>query len=174
MDNFNSEDFNKVDNSFISHEKVVLKMSDDEKLNFEILPLAHPIYKSRNNDAGNASDYLDSGDKIVYLAYCDESLCGQIIIHKYWNNFASIWDLRVSQNYRRKGIGKALIEKAIEWSIANKLAGVRLETQDINASACSFYKSIGFDLYGFDKCLYYGIPSNRRETALYWYLLHPS
>jgi len=174
LDENNLNELNKIDNSFTTMEKVTLTVTESEKLDFILKPLPNPIKKSWKDETEDASCYIDSTDKIVFFAYYDNKFAGQIILHKYWNNFGYIEDLRVSKDFRRQGIGKSLMNEAIQWSINKKLAGLRLETQDINSSACKFYKSMGFSLEGFDRRLYYGIPESKKEVALYWYLLHPT
>ena len=73
--------------------------------------------------------------------------------------------------FRRQGIGKQLILQAQRWAQDRSLAGIMLETQDNNVSACKFYESCGFQLRGFDAYLYKGINIHTDEIALYWYLI---
>jgi streptothricin acetyltransferase len=88
-----------------------------------------------------------------------------------WNRFAIIWDIAVDPPFRRRGIGRRLIEQATAWARARDLPGVMLETQHINVAACRLYESCGFILEGFDACLYRGAMPGTREIALFWYLL---
>jgi streptothricin acetyltransferase len=46
-----------------------------------------------------------------------------------------------------------------------------LETQNNNVAACRLYESGGFQLAGFDRCLYKGLHPDTDEIALYWYLV---
>ena len=57
------------------------------------------------------------------------------------------------------------------WARTQQLAGVMLETQNNNVAACRLYESGGFQLVGFDRCLYRGLHPGTDEIALYWYLV---
>jgi ribosomal protein S18 acetylase RimI-like enzyme len=61
--------------------------------------------------------------------------------------------------------------QAKQWTRERNLAGIMLETQNNNVSACKFYENCGFRLEGFDKYLYKSINRETDEVALYWYLL---
>jgi ribosomal protein S18 acetylase RimI-like enzyme len=81
-------------------------------------------------------------------------------------DLAVIWDLRVRPERRRRGIATALLARAEEWARAHGAAELKVETQDINVSACSFYSSHGFELRSVrrDAC-----PACPGETQLLWY-----
>jgi ribosomal protein S18 acetylase RimI-like enzyme len=90
---------------------------------------------------------------------------------RWWNQFAYIEDLAVNPDFRGLGIGRKLIERAIQWARENNFPGVMLETQDDNVPACTLYASCGFRLSGFDRDVYKAINPNTREAALFWYLI---
>ena len=59
---------------------------------------------------------------------------------------ALLWDLRVTPEWRRRGVGHALLAAAED---AAREAGARaldVETQDTNVPACRLYASCGFSL----------------------------
>ena len=68
------------------------------------------------------------------------------------------------------GVGKNLIDAAVNWASKNGYPGIMLETQDTNVPACLFYQNYGFILGGADKMLYRGV-GNLNETALFWYFI---
>lgn len=168
----NSKLLNKVDNSFTTDKKIIPIITASNNLDYCIESLSIPIEKPWEQDDKDAKQYIEYNESTAFFAYYYNELVGQIILQKSWNNFCFIEDLRVSKKTRRQGIGKILMNKAIEWSLNKKLAGLRLETQDINVNACKFYKAMGFSLKGFDQCLYHSIPNSKKEVALYWYLIH--
>jgi streptothricin acetyltransferase len=105
----------------------------------------------------------------VYLYYFGDTCVGQIRLRKNWNKYAFIEDIAVACANRRQGIGKELLDKAKHWAIKNKLDGFMLETQDINLSACKFYKKYGFDIGAVDTMLYANF-DNHDEKAVFWYM----
>ncbi len=56
------------------------------------------------------------------------------------HHHAQIVDLFIREDYRSKGIGKALIKKANEWSLENGLKYLELMAQSKNKKAKEFYK----------------------------------
>lgn len=130
-----------------------------------------PCTKQYGIEEFDSNSYIDNPDKVVFLAYLNDGLAGQIRLRKYWNGYAYIDDLAVDTQYRRQGIGRALIERAIKWAKAKGVPGLMLETQDNNVPACKLYESCGFELRGFDTHLYKASDPSSDEIALYWYLV---
>jgi len=79
---------------------------------------------------------------------------------------AVIWDLRVSPECRRKGIGSTLIESAVAWARRRQCRVLKVETQNINVPACQLYASKGFTLGAVNRFAYQGLPD---EVELVWY-----
>lgn len=165
----NINDVNKCDNEFIIASKLVLHL-ENEVIRYTIIQL--PVAKKRYGiDKIDYSTYINKKDKVVYLAYVDGQIAGQIILRKNWNNYAYIEDVTVDVQFRRQGIGTQLISRAKQWARNRSLMGIMLETQNNNLPACKFYESCGFQLRGFDTYLYKGENYATAEVALYWYLL---
>jgi streptothricin acetyltransferase len=115
--------------------------------------------------------YIANPHKTIYFAYVDGQLAGQINVAKHWNAYAWIGDFMVDVRFRGLGVGRALMQRAVDWAKAGRLPGIMLETQDVNVPACRFYENFGFTLRGFDTHLYKGINPATDEIALYWYLI---
>ena len=165
----NLNDVNKCDNEFIIDSKLVLHLENDEiRYTMLKLPVTRKRYEVDNYDF---STYIDSPGRVVFLAYVEGQIAGQIILRANWNRFAYIEDITVDVRYRRHGVGRELISRAKRWAEEHHLAGLMLETQDNNVGACRFYECCGFKLRGFDSCLYKGLDRVADEVALYWYLL---
>jgi GNAT superfamily N-acetyltransferase len=114
------------------------------------------------------SEYIKNRDKIIFFYY-DEGVCaGQIILEKLWNGFSFIRDLCVAKNKRSKGIGRRLMNAAVEWTKMQNLKGIMVETQDINISGCRFYHKCGFELAGIDTMTYSNM-DYAGQRALFWY-----
>jgi len=81
-----------------------------------------------------------TGTKAVGLATCFVNF-STFKIKSYLN----IHDIIVLNEYRGKGIGKALMQKLIEISEERKYCKVTLEVREDNATAQALYKSLGFE-----------------------------
>jgi ribosomal protein S18 acetylase RimI-like enzyme len=160
---------NRCDGTFTVDSKLILRLEDGE-IRYSIVPLP-PSQKRYPIEDEDYSAYINNTEQIIFLAFVDGQLGGQIILRKNWNRYASVVDIAVDVQNRRIGIGRELIARAIRWAKDNKLPGIRLETQDNNVAACLFYERLGFKLGGFDQYLYKGIEGIEDEVALYWYLL---
>ncbi len=133
----------------------------------EIFPT--PYEKCYPDEQLDFSQYINNPDRCVFLAYLDRQCVGQICLRRNWNQYGFIEDISVARDYRARGIGKKLIAAAIQWAKAGGMPGLMLETQDINLTACRFYKRCGFQLGGVDVMLY-GNSAYKKEQALFWYL----
>ncbi len=59
------------------------------------------------------------------------------------DDLAVLWDLRVHPDHQRSGVGSALLDRAVEWSRAEGMTQLKIETQDTNVAACRFYAARG-------------------------------
>jgi len=82
------------------------------------------------------------------------------------DDLAVLWDLRVSSEMRRLGVGAALFVAAEEWSRARGCRQLKVETQNINVPACRFYAAQGCELGVINRFAYPELPS---ETQFLWF-----
>jgi GNAT superfamily N-acetyltransferase len=160
---------NTISSAFTVDSKLKLKLSEN-KFSYEIEAMP-PYEKNYEYEDMDYSVYIGNKDKIVFFAFENEKLAGQIIVFKYWNRYAYINDIRIQKEFRGKGIGKALMQKSIEWAKEHDCVGVEAETQDINVKACLFYEKLGFNLGGVNLFRYKFSEKEKNEIALNWYLL---
>lgn len=159
--------FNRFDRKFTVSSKVLLDMTGG-KLTWGII-LVEPYEKEIPIDDVDPTTFINSEDKVVFLAEVDGQLAGQIKLITWWNGYAYIDDLIVNPQFRGHGVGKALMEATIQWSREKRFPGIMLETQDDNVAACKLYDACGFILGGFDQYSLKNFKPN--ETALFWYLI---
>lgn len=86
--------------------------------------------------------------------------------HEQWNNRMRIANIAVEEDYRGKGIGKALMEKAYSVAYEEKARMLILETQSCNHKAISFYKSCGYSVIGFDLFAYTNTDIENKEFRI--------
>lgn len=167
----NLQDVNQCDGAFLVQAHLELNLHNG-KLTYTAVPVA-PYQKAYPlaDEEMNIESFMDNSAKIIFLAYWNGKLAGQIDVIKWWNGFAYINDLVVQAEFRKQGVGRALLARALAWAQTQGFPGVMLETQNNNVPACNLYKKIGFELGGFDQYLYRGLDQNAQEIALFWYLV---
>ena len=165
----NLNDPGRCDGAFVIDSRLVPELVDGRiSYHIESLPKRTKRYAERDED------YLATikdPARTIFLAYLHGRVIGEIVLKEHWNNTAYIEDIVVHAGFRRQGAGRALIERAKQWAREHQLAGIMLETQDVNVAACRLYESCGFNLRGIDTHLYRAIEHVSGETALYWYYL---
>jgi ribosomal protein S18 acetylase RimI-like enzyme len=85
--------------------------------------------------------------------------------HEPWHQRLVLWFLYVESAWRRRGVGRALLERVESHGRAVGASHVWLETSNVNVPGVRAYNQLGYALCGAD-ALYYGsyMPG---ETALY-------
>jgi GNAT superfamily N-acetyltransferase len=85
-------------------------------------------------------------------------------------DIAGLWDFRVHPDFRRQGVGTALLNRVVEAARSHGCPRLKIETQSINVPACRFYAARGCILGGLDVHAYGSDPACAHETMLLWYL----
>lgn len=135
---------------------------------FVLKPAVPPIETRAEN-----YDYPDSlyqphwADAEAYGVLTDGELIGAIeVCPESWSNRLMVTELWVREDWRKKGVGKALMDRAKEICEIRNHRAVILETQTCNVNAIGFYLHEGFELIGFDSCCYTNADLKRREVRL--------
>lgn len=166
-----------VEDRRLDSERVIVRTkSNGFELDYKPLPGALWRVGNAQKDVPDDFDsWMADRKKGVYLAWLDGAPAGQILLETAEFNLARVRDIRVSMALRRRGVGEAMIALAEDWAKERKLLGLTAETQDVNAGACQFLTSCGFQLGGVDT-LRYAARSKQmmkaigmRESALYFY-----
>jgi len=107
------------------------------------------------------------GSSEIYVAERGKKRCGVIQFEfEAWHKTVRIWDLYVSRDCHRTGVGSALMEKCKERARALGARRIILETQTSNSNAIDFYLDQGFDLVGMDLTNYTNEDAARNEVRL--------
>lgn len=114
-------------------------------------------------------DYDELIKNHVFIgAYDGERCVGLAILADDMFKYMYLDDLKVSQEYRKQGIGKALMEKAIEVAHQRNYNGIYTIGQDNNVSACKFYLKLGFEIGGFDNHIYRGTSQEHKANIIFY------
>ena len=96
-------------------------------------------------------EYIEESSKMpFYASYDINTITGFIAIKKHNKYSAEIYVMGINKNYNRKGIGKSLVNKCIEWCKENSIEFLQVKTLDSSnpdknyAKTRLFYESIGF------------------------------
>ena len=165
---FTLRDINRPNQPFTVIGRLCPALKDGKWAFAEVL-LDEPYKKSYLPEEQDYEAYIGNPAQTVFFDYENGECVGQLRIRKNWNRYAFIEDIAVAQGHRGKGIGSALVQKAIEWAKQKELCGLMLETQDVNLLACRFYHKKGFEIGAVDTMLYANF-DNRQELAVFWYL----
>lgn len=86
------------------------------------------------------------------------------------DDLAVLWDLRVDDEYKHKGIGQSLFDMATKWSREQGLVQMKIECQNNNVPACKFYHKQGAVLSAINEYAYYNEPEYRHEVQFIWFI----
>lgn len=122
----------------------------------EILKIENACFSSPWSE-GSIRDALENPCSHFYLAYCDGEIAGYIGLQVF-SGEGYVTNIATLPEYRRQGVAKALLTKALE----NETEFVTLEVRESNAAAITLYKSFGFERVGVRPNYY----SNPTENAI--------
>lgn len=92
---------------------------------------------------------IDGKRETVYVAEIDGTVVGyihaEIYNTLYYESMINILGIAVSSDYRRKGIGRALLSRAEEWGKENGVKIARLNSGGSRKEAHNFYRAMGYD-----------------------------
>ena len=92
---------------------------------------------------------LDNSREAVFIAEADSGrIAGVIHVEKYnvlyFPTMANILGLAVAADFRRQGIGSALLKSAEEWARENGASSMRLNSGESRKQAHEFYRTQGY------------------------------
>lgn len=106
--------------------------------------------------AGDERRYLRSlrrsRDAAVFVADTSEGIVGRLSVgrdpHPASSHVADL-GLMVAKGHRRRGIGRALLEQAVEWARGAKVSKLELHVFPHNEPAIQLYDAFGFRREGY-------------------------
>ena len=81
-----------------------------------------------------------------------------------WHARLVLWFLYISPAYRRRGVGRALLERVEAYGRQAGATHVWLETSNVNVPGVAAYDRLGYTLCGADR-LYYGAVSATNQPS---------
>lgn len=95
------------------------------------------------------TERLTQNDSVIFLAKEGNIAVGFVQMYPIFTSvrMGKLWllnDLFVSKTARKKGIGKLLMETAIEFSEKSGAKGLMLQTEISNENAQALYENLGF------------------------------
>ena len=173
-------EYGKVSQALTVYERFVVEPIRDGLggLALELQLVDPPYVKDYDRDNGHGPegwfDQWDIGHWGVLSAFDGPQRVGGALIA--WDtpeigmldgrkDLAVLWDIRVHEDHRNRGIGSALFSRAVDWARSKGCTAIKVETQNINVPACRFYARQGCQLAAIDPFAYSDLPD---EVRLIW------
>ena len=89
--------------------------------------------------------------EVIYIAEVGDVpvgyICGEVNLKKAWyrENIASLTNLFVKKEYRKKGIGKYLVDYFKDDVLSRGISKIEVNVMSNNISAIEFYEEYGFN-----------------------------
>ena len=114
-----------------------------------------------------------SRDAAVFVAEAPDGIVGRLSIardpHPASTHVADL-GLMVAKSHRRRGIGRALLEQAVEWARQSGVVKLELHVFPHNQPAVELYEHFGFEREGYRR-LHYRRGGELVDTILMAYLV---
>jgi [ribosomal protein S18]-alanine N-acetyltransferase len=108
---------------------------------------------------------LEKPSSLAIGAYHDEGeLVGYAIVSRYVDAW-HVMNIAVVPDFRRRGIGRSLLERLFEVTASDPRRGYTLEVRVSNAEAIRLYERLGFRPRGIRRGYY---TDNREDALIMW------
>jgi len=134
--------------------KIEIKRIDRNEANLVVgLFNQYRIFYGKFSDLGMAKAFIDArlenNESVIFVALADDKPIGFTQLYPKYSSarLTKNWilnDLFVDLDYRKQGIGEALIKTVMDFAKTQGATFVRLETAVDNYTAQSLYETIGF------------------------------
>jgi GNAT superfamily N-acetyltransferase len=125
----------------------------------------HPLQWAKRFDVSNWGMFVarDKGKRVGGTVVAFDTPGVEMLEGR--RDLAVLWDIRVSPEVRHQRLGSALLQAAEGWAKARGCRQLKIETQNINVTACNFYAQQGFKLTTVHRFAYPDLPN---EIQLIW------
>jgi ribosomal protein S18 acetylase RimI-like enzyme len=96
--------------------------------------------------AHEASCVLVAEQQDEVVGYCLAAISKYPPVYEH-QEYGAIFDLAVTENCRRQGIGQALVETALQWFSEQEISRVEVRVATANKISTAFWKEMGFVPY---------------------------
>jgi GNAT superfamily N-acetyltransferase len=133
----------------LSQEVLVRTFHAGDEIDFRRLNLAW-IEKYFGAEAKDLQAFEDPQSKIVaqggeiFIATIDEIAVGCVALLKLSDGEYEVAKMATDERHQRRGIGRALMDAAIQWARAHRARRLYLETNHTLDAAQRLYASVGF------------------------------
>ena len=138
---------------FIVRQAVISDVADIYYINKTSLGYDYDLEKQRCKIEAVLSDET----QVIFVAETDNKVVGYIHLVNYdviyADNFKNCLGLAVDNDYKRNGIGSALLKQAEIWAKENGAAGIRICSGAERVNAHKFYESQGYEVTKLQKNL---------------------
>jgi len=100
-----------------------------------------------------ALQLLTRADVGFFVAESEERLLGMVVVAERSSpdisilvprRYAQVSDLVVTEAWRRRGVGRALMDRAERWAVQRGLGEVELSVYEFNRGAIALYQDLGY------------------------------
>ena len=146
------------------YDLLIIKNNNDFSVELKLINLGYEVTK--NFEGILYENYLENPYAFGIKLLKDEWIGFLEVNLESWNNRLRITELLILENFRGKGYGGHLINKAKRIAEDMKCRAIVLETQSCNTKAIKFYLSHGFTFCGFDSACYSNDDIEKKEVRL--------
>jgi RimJ/RimL family protein N-acetyltransferase len=107
-----------------------------------------PVDRERMRAAFAAT--IAAPDATIFVAVCDARIVGSLGLHRAFGGPADL-GMSLLAEYRGRGIGGQMMERAIVWARAHNYHKLELSVYPWNAAALALYEKFGFEREGYLK-----------------------
>ena len=138
-------------------------------ISLNLVELQSPYVKKWESTGEQETSYSRVVEQGLSLGVYDEDrLVGIAIVEKQeWNRTLWIWEFHIDIEYRKRGLGRQLMDRLEN---IGKEVGCRVmvcETQNTNVPAIRFYRSVGFEVGAVDLSYYTNRDVSDFEVAVF-------